>query len=126
MTVRIILTRTFPPATRSLEPDAIYCSVLNSWLWKGDARVRAGKDARRLFIALAANAPGYVSREEAMDALWGERADGGPDTADILLRQAVVEARMIAAVFGLVIEGHSTRGWSARSVKRGASEGKAP
>jgi DNA-binding winged helix-turn-helix (wHTH) protein len=123
MSVRIILTRTYPPATRSLDPDAIYCSVLNSWLWRGDARVRAGRDARRLFIVLAANAPGIVSRDEAMDALWGDRADGGPDTADTLVKQAFVEARLIAAALGVVVETHGRRGWSARPVKRTPDEG---
>jgi hypothetical protein len=126
VSVRIILTRGYPPATGSLEPDAIYFSVGSSWLWRGDARVRAGRDARRLFIALAANAPGFVSKEEAMDALWGERADGGPDTADTLLSQAILEARMIGAALGLVIEGHRTRGWAARPVQRATNEGEEP
>jgi hypothetical protein len=123
MSMRIILTRRHPPATRSLEPDAIYCSVLNMWIWRGAARVRAGRDARRLFIALVANSPGLVTKEEAIDALWGHRADGGPDTADALLAQALVEARMIGAALGLVIEGQRTRGWSARATKRGLDEG---
>jgi hypothetical protein len=39
-----------------------------------------------LFVVLLARLGGHVSRDELVDALWGDRADGGPDSAYAELR----------------------------------------
>ena len=126
MSVRIILTHAASPPARPADPEAIYCSLGSGWMWRGGVSVLATHAGRRLFLALAASAPAVLTRQEAIDALWGGRPDGGPENAERLVYQAAAQARTIAAALGLVVETDVTHGWSARPVKRATDEGAAP
>jgi len=56
-----------------------------------------------------------------IDALWGHRRDGGPDDVESALRTLAVEARLIGAALGFVVETHFGVGYSARPVDRRAA-----
>lgn len=120
MSVRIILVRTPGPALsgRGRDPQAIYFSVQSRWMWRGEASVKAGSAARRLFLALVASAPSVLSRREAVDILYAGDPRGGPINADKMVDVAVYETRLIGAALGVAIDTITTRGWSARPLRR--------
>ena len=78
---------------------------------------------RRLFIALQTAGTAGLTREQAFDLIYGNRADGGPLYLGGL---NVQKFRMKAALASFGLEIHSTHGSGARWTLRAVSPSEAP
>lgn len=102
-------------AKKSLRvPDALFvsCGCLFE-LARNGASVACPPRQRRFIIAVAANA--VLEKQHAIDLLWGEDPDGGPEAIDKSLGKVAYEARTAAAALGLAID-KEPFGWRLRAI----------
>jgi hypothetical protein len=111
-----------PTDGRRMHIDAVWCSTAENWLMRRGRIVRAAAMARRFFIMLAANAPSVVTRDHAVEVMYGHRANGGPLNMDGSLGQLFVKARFIGAVLGFSVECVRPFGWRATAVSMNAPQ----
>lgn len=72
---------------------------------------------RAIFQALAMRIGQWVPSAELLDALYGEDAEGGPETAACILSQYISRLRQKLVPFGLVIDGKSNWGDTGRRLR---------
>lgn len=65
---------------------------------------------------------GRVGLRQIIECLWGDRADGGPDSGECQARQIAAKANTFAAALGLVVTSQYVRGWELRALRAEARE----
>lgn len=68
----------------------------------------------KIAAALIVRCPGYVSTRELVAHLYGDRSDGGPVTANAIVRSIIHYGRARLAAFGLVLITARHLGYCAR------------
>jgi hypothetical protein len=115
--IPIILVRSLSVRNHSLKrPDALVVSLLGGELARDGATVSQPILPRRFLIAIAAN--GLIDRVQAVDLLWGDRSDGGPNDVMKSVSTIVFQAREAGAALGLMIEVEWGIGWRCRPLRR--------
>ncbi len=116
---RIVLRRSCRSAPA--DDSVIVVGLALAEMQRGGARVSLPRPALRAMLALLARSGGLVTRDELVEAIWGERADGGPLTAAGGALNSVMEAaRAAGAALGIVITTEHGRGYRARTRPRAA------
>jgi DNA-binding response OmpR family regulator len=78
----IITTKADAPQIASANPRGAVVALLSQTLYRGGISVPLCEDYFRYITALIARRGMPISRDELIDAIWGEDEDGGPDTAE--------------------------------------------
>lgn len=113
--VPVVLVRSFYPGRKG-KLGVLYACTTNGWMWRSGRAARLGPSGRRVLLAIAANSPGIVSKNDLIEILWGDDPNGGPDAAEGALGIVIQECKDAAAALGIVFENHPSRGYSARLV----------
>ena len=115
--IPIILVRSLSVRKHSLkQPGALVVSLLGGELTRDGATVSQPILPRRFLIAIAAN--GLIDRVQAVDLLWGDRIDGGPNDVLKSVSTIVFQAREAGAALGLTIEVEWGIGWRCRPLRK--------
>jgi hypothetical protein len=109
-----------PLASRSLdEPNVVFVTATCTCFARDGIRVEAPLTVGRvLFLLLATR--GIVTMEQLIECIWGDRHDGGPDTATRRAYQIVSRANSLAAALQLTITCEFWHGWEMRDLRRSA------
>jgi DNA-binding response OmpR family regulator len=112
----IIETRTTPAEVMLMGGFAgaprdgrVRCSASGRVVWRGLRLVRLSKQEWVIFLILAAARGERVSVVALLDACYGQDPDGGPEAADLCIRQCVRKLRLRLAPLGLIIP--NNYGW---------------
>ena len=74
----------------------------------------------RVLLLLAATR-GRVTLQALVDCMWGERLDGGPDSAESIVRVTVAKARSLAAALQLAVTCEYALGYEFRDLRAAAA-----
>jgi hypothetical protein len=77
-----------------------------------------GQSKQTIFERLAKQFGAWVSVDALAHALYGHRADGGPDTAGDIIKVFICTMRPLIAPFNLKIEGKAGNGYRLRWIEQ--------
>jgi len=108
-TPKIILSWGRPALTHR---GAIIIDLRNRCFWRdGEARLTGGRRTTfRMMTALLVRAPGIVTVSEIAEYVWGDDADGGPETAEHMVTVIPYQHRALLAWFGARVVTEHGRG----------------
>lgn len=95
------------------DPSKVYVCIDQRVILRGSKQASCGRLLIRMFSALFTRPQVIVSRDEIIDACWGDREDGGPDDACGNLRRNLHKLRVAIMPLGVTIRTHGLRGFSA-------------
>ena len=107
------------------EPGTLFLTTSCTCFARDGIRVEAPLPVGRVLLLLVASR-GVVTREQLIECIWGDRHDGGPDTADTRTYQIVSRANTLAAALQLTITCEFWHGWEVRDLRREGARSAAP
>ena len=94
-------------------PNTVFVST-RGWIARGDNVVEIGGDRLRVAMFILAARGGPVYFRDLANALYGDRADGGPVNDNDCVRLYIWHARRRLAPLGIAIDTEHTIGYRAR------------
>lgn len=114
----------FAKRQASARPEALFVAPISGLMRRGGVVVRARGLVCRCALSLACGT--VVSLKEMADWEYAARRDGGPETAEEVIRLSMIEARAALAALGYVTSVEPQRGYSARPMAIAAGAALAP
>lgn len=105
---RVILLR-WPP--QRPEPGVLYLALRAHEVRRNGQRVTLSPDMFTLFLLFAVNGQHLTTWAEAIDAVWGEQEDGGPDYAYEIVKKYVHHIRRGVKALGVTLENNFGQGY---------------
>lgn len=102
---------------RSRQDGKLYVSTRTLSVTRNGVRLRLPATTRRFLTALAARPGAIVSLKELVEAMYGERADGGPDDIQHMLSVIAHESTLVCVALRLRLRTHRGRGWSIEPIE---------
>lgn len=100
------------------DPDMLFVALRTRYIARGGCVISAHPMVVKLLLAVAARPGTVISSSEMIELLWGDRSDGGPNSAEDFLRQLWRDAHIAFIALGYVATSEYGRGYSARPLGR--------
>jgi hypothetical protein len=82
--------------------DVLHVSMRNGVVMRGGRRVKLDRAARSILVALCAHPGRNFTRDELIEAGWGDDPRGGPENIEKRVEICCQEIRVAAPALGLV------------------------
>ena len=101
-------------ATSREEPSTLFLAVPGPWVARFGHSVHLTAQMRQTLLCLLRG--GVITKDEIIDALYNNRADGGPDWARNVIKMHIFKLREVGILLGLRIKTAHSIGWCLEEV----------